>query len=145
MSPAVVCMVANMGPVWHEAPAASAVNHRCADQRAAARAARWQSGRPVQPTSLEPDMPFTTRRPKIDVDTEKIKDQAADLGAAIADEASHAKGTASVAAGKAGVAAVQAKDWTGPKVEAFGDWLLPRLEHLYKESVKAAAPKVEAA
>ena len=38
-----------------------------------------------------------------------------------------------------------AKDWTTPKVEQAIDWLLPRVEHLYKESVKAAAPKVESA
>ena len=30
-------------------------------------------------------MPFTKSRPKIDVDTEKLKDQAADLGATLAD------------------------------------------------------------
>ncbi len=71
-------------------------------------------------------MPVKTS-PKLDVDTEHLKEQAADLAA------------------KAGDAAYQAKEWTTPKVEAFIDWLLPRAEHLYKESVKAAAPKVEKA
>lgn len=79
-----------------------------------------------------------THRPKIDVDTERLKGQAAELGATLADGAKDA-------AAKAGDAAVHAKDWTAPRVEAFVAWLLPRLDHLYKESVKSAAPKVEEA
>lgn len=79
-----------------------------------------------------------THRPKIDVDTERLKGQAAELGATLADGAKDA-------AARAGDAAGHAKDWTAPKVEAFVAWLLPRLDHLYKESVKNAAPRVEEA
>lgn len=79
-----------------------------------------------------------THRPKIDVDTERLKGQAADLGATLADGAKDA-------AARAGDAAGHAKEWTAPKVEAFVAWLLPRLDHLYKESVKNAAPRVEEA
>ncbi len=74
----------------------------------------------------------------IDIDTDDVKEQVADL-------AQQAKGASAAAAAKASDAAVHAKEWTTPKVEAFIDWLLPRVEHLYKESVKAAAPKVEQA
>ncbi|MBO0898590.1 hypothetical protein J1G42_01250 [Cellulomonas sp. zg-ZUI222] len=77
-----------------------------------------------------------THRPKIDVDTERLKGQAAGLGATLADGAKHGAARASDAAG-------QAKDWTTPKVEAFVAWLVPQVEHLYRESVKTAAPQVE--
>ncbi|NEC93010.1 hypothetical protein, partial [Streptomyces sp. SID12501] len=72
-----------------------------------------------------------THRPKIDVDTERLKGHAADLGATLADGAKDAAHRASDAAG-------QAKEWTTPRIEAFVDWLTPRVEHLYKESVKTA-------
>lgn len=79
-----------------------------------------------------------THRPKIDVDTERLKTQAAVLGASLADGAKDA-------AGRAGDAAGHAKEWTTPRVEAFVAWLLPHVDHLYKESVKTAAPQVEKA
>lgn len=79
-----------------------------------------------------------THRPKIDVDTERLKGQAADLGVSLAEGAKEA-------AARAGDAAGHAKEWTTPRVEAFVAWLLPRLDHLYKESVKSAAPQVEKA
>ncbi len=59
-------------------------------------------------------MPVTKTSHKLDVDTEHLKEQAADLAA-----------SAKEAAAKAGDAAYQAKEWTTPKVEAFIDWLLP--------------------
>ncbi|BDO43868.1 hypothetical protein CELD12_33580 [Cellulomonas sp. NTE-D12] len=68
-----------------------------------------------------------TKHSKLDVDPDKLKEQAADLGATLTG------------------AAVHAKEWTTPRVEAFIDWLLPRLENAYNESVKAAAPRVEKA
>ncbi len=77
-----------------------------------------------------------THRPKIDVDTERLKGQAAGLGASLAEGAKHGAVRASDAAG-------QAKDWTTPRVEAFVAWLVPQVEHLYRESVKTAAPQVE--
>ena len=77
-----------------------------------------------------------THRPKIDVDTERLKGQAAGLGATLADGAKHGAARASDAAG-------HAKDWTTPRVEAFVAWLVPQVEHLYRESVKTAAPQVE--
>lgn len=88
-------------------------------------------------------MTLHLRRPSIDVDTETLKAQAADLGATIAEVAGQTRAGAGVAAAQAVEAAGHAKEWTAPKVEAFVDWLLPRVEHLYKESVIAAAPRVE--
>lgn len=70
---------------------------------------------------------MTKQHSKLDVDPDKLKEQAADLGATLSG------------------AAVHAKEWTTPRVEAFIDWLLPRLENAYNESVKAAAPRVEKA
>ena len=70
---------------------------------------------------------MTKQHSKLDVDPDKLKEQAADLGATLTG------------------AAVHAKEWTTPRVEAFVDWLLPRLENAYNESVKAAAPRVEKA
>lgn len=70
---------------------------------------------------------MTKQHSKLDVDPDKLKEQAADLGATLTG------------------AAVHAKEWTTPRVEAFVDWLLPRLETAYNESVKAAAPRVEKA
>ena len=60
----------------------------------------------------------------IDVDTEKLKAQAAEIGVAVSD------------------AAVHAKEWTAPRLEAFVEWLTPRLEKAYTESLKAAAPRL---
>jgi gas vesicle protein len=80
-------------------------------------------------------MPFTSRP-----DTDELKKQAAVQAKAAT---SSIKDASSTAATKAVDAAGHAKDWTTPKVEGFIDWLLPRAEHLYRESVKAAAPKVE--
>ncbi|HWB36786.1 MAG TPA: hypothetical protein VHA75_12245, partial [Rugosimonospora sp.] len=53
--------------------------------------------------------------------------QAAEIGSALSD------------------AAVHAKEWTAPKLEAFVEWLAPRLEKAYNESLKAAAPRLEKA
>ena len=49
-----------------------------------------------------------------------------------------------VAESKAREAALQAKDsGKTPKVEAFVEWVTPRIEQAWNESVKAAAPRVE--
>ncbi|WP_208012445.1 hypothetical protein [Cellulomonas shaoxiangyii] len=86
-----------------------------------------------------------THRPKIDVDTERLKVQAAGLGATLADAAGVAKLGALDAAAKASGAAGHAKEWTTPKIDALAEWLTPRVEHLYRESIKATAPQVEKA
>lgn len=79
------------------------------------------------------------------IDTDKIKDQAADLASVLSDGAHQAGEKATVVAGQAREAALQAKDWGTPKVEAFVEWVTPRLEQAWNESVKAAAPAVEKA
>ncbi len=86
-----------------------------------------------------------TSRPKIDVDTERLKVQAAGLGATLVDAAGVAKVGALDAAAKASDAAGHAKEWTTPKIDALAEWLTPRVEHLYRESIKATAPQVERA
>ncbi|MGC5165347.1 hypothetical protein [Luteimicrobium sp. DT211] len=68
------------------------------------------------------------------VDTEHLKDQAAQLAGQAQDAASAAKD-----------AAIAAKDWTAPRVEAFLEWLKPRVEDAYRQSLQAAAPQVEKA
>jgi len=68
------------------------------------------------------------------VDTEHLKDQAAQLAGQAQDAASAAKD-----------AALAAKDWTTPRVEAFLEWLKPRVEDAYHQSLQAAAPQVEKA
>ncbi|WP_196250764.1 hypothetical protein [Cellulomonas sp. JZ18] len=86
-----------------------------------------------------------THRPKIDVDSERLKLQAAGLGATLVDAAGVARLGALDAAAKASGAAGHAKEWTTPKIEALAEWLTPRVEHLYRESLKATAPQVEKA
>src|SRR5665647_1212981 len=95
----------------------------------------WQSGTSGQPQhNTGVDMTFSIRRPTLDpVDTERFKEHAAELAAS-------AKVHASEAATHAAEAAGQAKEWSTPRIEAAIEWLAPRIEHLYKESVKAAAP-----
>jgi len=68
------------------------------------------------------------------VDTEHLKDQAAQLAGQAQDAASAARD-----------AAIAAKDWTTPRVEAFLEWLKPRIEDAYHQSLQAAAPQVEKA
>ncbi|MGW6129014.1 hypothetical protein ACWFNE_03195 [Cellulomonas sp. NPDC055163] len=88
-------------------------------------------------------MTFAIRRPNLDsVDTEKLKLQAAEKAAVLA---AAAKVQAAEAAGQAAGAAAHAKEWGTPKAEAAIEWLVPRVEHLYKESLKAAVPRVERA
>jgi len=77
------------------------------------------------------------------VDTEKIKDSAAELAAALSDVGSRAAKEAAVLAGQAKGAATQAKVWAEPRYEAFVEWLAPRAEKAWNDSVQAAAPQVE--
>lgn len=88
-------------------------------------------------------MTFAIRRPNLDsAQTEKLKLQAAEKAAVLA---AAAKVQAAEAAGQAAGVAAHAKEWGTPKAEAALEWLVPRVEHLYKESLKAAVPRVEKA
>lgn len=77
------------------------------------------------------------------IDTDKLKDQAADVATALSAGAQQAGEHATVLAGQARDAALQARDWGTPKVEAFVEWITPRVEQAWNETVKAAAPRVE--
>lgn len=78
------------------------------------------------------------RRHRPAVDADRIKEQAADLGAVIADRAAdlaeHAK-----------TSALHAKDWAEPRVEHLVESTRPRAEKLWHDGVRAAQPKVERA
>ncbi|MCL2849314.1 MAG: hypothetical protein FWE61_04630, partial [Micrococcales bacterium] len=84
------------------------------------------------------DMAIGPLGKKLDVDRDQLREQAAVLALGARDGAAQA---ATAARG----AAASAYGWTTPRVEAFVEWLGPRLEHLYSEGVKAAAPQVEKA
>ncbi len=71
-------------------------------------------------------------RPTLDAD--RLKSQAADVGARLSDVTARAGMTAEQLADQAKEAAVHAKDWAGP-----------RAEKAWYEGRKAAAPKIEAA
>ena len=79
------------------------------------------------------------------IDAEKVKEQASEVAAALSDGAHHAGEAAAVLAAQARDAALQAKDWGTPKVEAFVEWATPRLEQAWVETLKATAPRVEKA
>ena len=72
------------------------------------------------------------------IDTEKLKEQAAQAAAT-------AQSAATQLADQAKDAAVHAKEWGTPKVEAFLEWLQPRVEKAWQDSIQAAAPRVEKA
>jgi len=68
------------------------------------------------------------------VDADRLKSQAADVGALLSDASARAGQAAETFAHQAKEAAVQAKDWAAPRVEKA-----------WYEGMKAAAPKVELA
>ncbi|ANC32032.1 hypothetical protein [Isoptericola dokdonensis] len=72
------------------------------------------------------------------IDTDKVKDSAAEVAAALVGAGSRAADGARDAAG-------QAKDWASPRYDAFVEWLRPRAEKAWNDSVQAAAPRVEQA
>jgi len=72
------------------------------------------------------------------IDSDKIKDQAAELAALVGVAGTKAQSTTAHFAD-------QAKDWGQPKVEAFVEWATPRLEKAWQDSLQAAAPRVEKA
>jgi len=79
------------------------------------------------------------------VDADKLKTQAAEVGAALSDASVHAGHTAAHLAEQAAVAAVQAKEWAAPRVEAAVEWATPRVEKALRDAAKAAEPTVERA
>lgn len=79
------------------------------------------------------------------LDSEKVKDSAAALVAAVSDAGSQASVIAGRLAHQAKESASQAKDWSDPRVHEFRDWLTPRLEKAWEDSRRAAAPHVEKA
>ncbi|MGO1316221.1 MAG: hypothetical protein ACTMIR_04180, partial [Cellulomonadaceae bacterium] len=87
----------------------------------------------------------SAKRKLDEIDAEKVKDQAAHLAAEVSDVSSQAAVVAAQLAAQAKDAAVNAKDWSAPRLEAFKEWLAPRSERAWGESVGAAAPQVERA
>ncbi|MDO8143747.1 hypothetical protein [Isoptericola sp. 178] len=72
------------------------------------------------------------------IDPAKVKDSTAEVTAALVGAGTRAADSAKDAAG-------QAKDWAGPRYDAFVEWLRPRAEKAWYDSVQAAAPRVEEA
>lgn len=85
-------------------------------------------------TIKEPLMFDNLRRTRVTVDTDRVKSQAAEVGAALSEASVRAGHTAEHLAVQAKDAALQAKDWAAPRVE-----------HAWREGRKAAAPRVEQA
>lgn len=77
------------------------------------------------------------------LDSEKVKDTAAALVAAVSDAGTHASVVAGRLAHQAKDSASQAKDWSDPRVHEFREWLTPRVEKAWEESRRAASPHVE--
>jgi colicin import membrane protein len=79
------------------------------------------------------------------VDAERLKNQAAELQAVLADAGSRANVTASQIADRAKEQATYARDWATPHVEHGVDWARPRVEKAWTESKAKAGPHVEKA
>ncbi|MFC8943557.1 hypothetical protein ACFT1B_36320, partial [Streptomyces griseoincarnatus] len=79
------------------------------------------------------------------IDTEKVKEKAAEATALLSDVSSKAASQAGSLAAQAKDRAVNAKDWAQPRVNDFIAWLTPRAEKAWQDSLQAAAPQVEKA
>ncbi|MDD9207209.1 hypothetical protein PU560_12140 [Georgenia sp. 10Sc9-8] len=85
-----------------------------------------------------------TRKAKVEVkvdkrlDTQELRQQAAALGAILSQQADEATRNAALLA-------EQGRDWATPHVAAAKAWAGPRADKLWRDTVKAGAPKVEAA
>jgi hypothetical protein len=79
------------------------------------------------------------------IDTEKVKERAAEAAALLSDVSSKAATQAGVVAAQAKDRASNAKDWAQPRVNDFIAWLTPRAEKAWQDSLQAAAPQVEKA
>ncbi|WP_369370373.1 hypothetical protein AB1046_16465 [Promicromonospora sp. Populi] len=77
------------------------------------------------------------------IDTEKVKEKAAEASALLSDVSSKAASQAGSIAAQAKDRASNAKDWAQPRVNDFIAWLTPRAEKAWQDSVQAAAPQVE--
>lgn len=79
------------------------------------------------------------------IDTEKVKERAAEAAALLSDVSSKAATQAGAVAAQAKDRASNAKDWAQPRVNDFIAWLTPRAEKAWQDSLQAAAPQVEKA
>jgi hypothetical protein len=79
------------------------------------------------------------------IDTEKVKERAAEAAALLSDVSSKAATQAGAVAAQAKDRASNAKDWAQPRVSEFIAWLTPRAEKAWQDSLQAAAPQVEKA
>ncbi|WP_285100571.1 hypothetical protein [Promicromonospora sp. MEB111] len=77
------------------------------------------------------------------IDTEKVKERAAEATALLSDVSSKAASQAGSIAAQAKDRASNAKDWAQPRVNDFIAWLTPRAEKAWQDSLQAAAPQVE--
>jgi colicin import membrane protein len=77
------------------------------------------------------------------IDTEKVKERAAEATALLSDVSSKAASQAGSLAAQAKDRASNAKDWAQPRVHDFIAWLTPRAERAWQDSLQAAAPQVE--
>ena len=79
------------------------------------------------------------------IDTEKVKERAAEATALLSDVSSKVATQAGSIAAQAKDRASNAKDWAQPRVNDFIAWLTPRAEKAWQDSLQAAAPQVEKA
>ncbi|HEV6955757.1 MAG TPA: hypothetical protein VKY86_21130 [Promicromonospora sp.] len=79
------------------------------------------------------------------IDTEKVKEKAAEATALLSDVSSRAAMQAGTLAAQAKDRASHARDWAQPRVSDFVAWLTPRAEKAWQDSLQAAAPQVEKA
>lgn len=85
------------------------------------------------------------RAARTTVDAERLKTQAAELQAVLADAGARANLTAAQVAEQARLQAAVAREWAAPHVEHGVDWARPRWEKAVAEGKHRAAPHVEAA
>lgn len=113
----------------------------------ASKVERWQSGtlRSIEQFGGS----YMTRKKVTDyvdtskIDTEKVKEKAAEASALLSDVSSKAATQAGSLAAQAKDRASNAKDWAQPRVHDFIAWLTPRAEKAWQDSLQAAAPQVE--
>ncbi|MBC7290771.1 MAG: hypothetical protein H5T83_05475 [Actinotalea sp.] len=85
------------------------------------------------------------RAARTTVDGERLRSQAAELQAVLAEAGTKANVTATHLADQARYQAAVAKEWATPHVEHGVDWARPRLEKALAEGKHRAAPHVESA
>ncbi len=85
-------------------------------------------------TIKEPHMFESLRRSRVPVDTDRLKSQAAEVGAVLSE-----------ASARAGLAAEHLAHQTKDAAHQAKDWAAPRVERAWYEGRRAAAPKIEEA